>query len=94
MIRAFDGGRLEIVYLPDSPRKVRLRDREPQIVPVWAGPLVLVRGLAGFMTLRRGRRRDACLLHRLGTRALSCVGPIPGSPPCPAPSPTCSNSNA
>ena len=56
MIRAFDGGRLEIVYLPDSPRKIRLRDWEPQIVPVWVGPLVLVLGLAGFMTLRRGRR--------------------------------------
>lgn len=50
------GGRLDLVYLPDRPKTVRMADWERSLVPLWAGPLITVLGVFGFMVLWRGRR--------------------------------------
>ncbi len=49
--------RLDIVYLPDRPKVVRLSGWEPRLpIPLWAGPLVGLAGIFGFAMLWRGRR--------------------------------------
>lgn len=49
--------RLDIVYLPDRPKVVRLSGWEPRLpIPLWAGPLVGLAGIFGFVMLWRGRR--------------------------------------
>jgi hypothetical protein len=51
------GSRLDIVYLPDRPKVVRLSGWEPRLpIPLWAGPLVGLAGIFGFAMLSRGRR--------------------------------------
>ena len=52
------GGRLEIVVLPDQPKKVRFPDWERALMPLWTAPLMSVLGLVGFYVLViRPRRR-------------------------------------
>ena len=50
------GGRLDIVYLPDSPRTIRYAGWEPDFVPLWTGPLFAVLGAIGFAVLARRSR--------------------------------------
>ena len=51
------GGRVDLVYLPDKPRTVRLAGWEPRLpIPLWSGPVVALLGIVGFVTLWRGRR--------------------------------------
>ncbi len=52
------GQRLEIVVLPDQPKKARFPDWERPLVPLWTAPLMGVLGLLGFYVLAirpRGR---------------------------------------
>ncbi len=52
------GGRLEIVVLPDQPKKARFPDWERPLMPLWTAPLMGVLGLVGFYVLAiRPRRR-------------------------------------
>jgi len=51
------GGTVDLVYLPDRPRTVRLAGWEPRLpIPLWSGPVVALLGIVGFVTLWRGRR--------------------------------------
>lgn len=45
------GQRLEIVVLPDQPKKARFPDWERSLTPLWTTPLAAVLGLIGFYVL-------------------------------------------